>query len=527
MGGCAARRRHARAGRRRCSRYNARPPDPAVVGERWREHVARAARARRRLRRGTGSAPAPRRVLEARLGVRGLRRDRVPGATRSAAGPTATATRSCALLAGLAGPRKGLIGPWAHIYPARRRAGPGDRLPPGVPALVGPLAQGRRHRDHGRADAARLDAGVGRAAARSTRARPGRWVAEPAWPSPRDRDAALALGAGGSRRADAAEAALRSGRRETLGPRRRAPGAPTGVAGDAPPDQRAEDGRSLCFDSEPLDRAARAPRLAGGRARRSSADRPRRARRRRACATSPRTASSTLVTPRRSQPHAPRQPRAPRRRSSPAERYERRASSSTRSRTPSRRATGSASRSRRPTGRGLAVAGAGDADARGRGQPPRAARAAAATGGRRLRPFAEPRRARRRSGRACRAFRARGERACAATSLAAGTRLVVRDHRDDSAGASRDGHRGRAADADTYSIVEGDPLSATARGGSTTSSGAATGARASRREHDDGIGGGFLVTDTARGVRRRAPRVRRAPRSARSRATCMSDERAW
>ena len=35
-------------GRRRCSRYIARPPDPALVGERWREMWLRAPRRQRR-----------------------------------------------------------------------------------------------------------------------------------------------------------------------------------------------------------------------------------------------------------------------------------------------------------------------------------------------------------------------------------------------------------------------------------------------------------------------------------------------
>ena len=88
------------------------------------------------------------------------------------------------LLEGLDVPRKGLIGPWSHTYPVDgSAAGPGDRLPAGVHALVGPLAEGRGHRHHGRADAAHLDPGVG-AAAPTYDERPGRWVAEPRWPSP-------------------------------------------------------------------------------------------------------------------------------------------------------------------------------------------------------------------------------------------------------------------------------------------------------------------------------------------------------
>ena len=51
-----ARRGHALVGRRRCSRINARPPDPAVVGERWRDDVARAAGGHPALHRGLARA---------------------------------------------------------------------------------------------------------------------------------------------------------------------------------------------------------------------------------------------------------------------------------------------------------------------------------------------------------------------------------------------------------------------------------------------------------------------------------------
>ena len=55
--------------------YNSRPPDPEIVGEdRWREMWLRAAARDPAVDRGLGLAPAPRRVLEAGLGVRRLRR---------------------------------------------------------------------------------------------------------------------------------------------------------------------------------------------------------------------------------------------------------------------------------------------------------------------------------------------------------------------------------------------------------------------------------------------------------------------
>ena len=68
--------------------------------------------------------PAPRRLLEARLGLRGLCRDRRPRSTRSAAGPTATPTPFRACSQACPAPKKGLIGPWAHAYPHAAQPGP-------------------------------------------------------------------------------------------------------------------------------------------------------------------------------------------------------------------------------------------------------------------------------------------------------------------------------------------------------------------------------------------------------------------
>ena len=59
--------------------WNARPPDPRLYGEGWREAwLDRLETLDPWIEHWLGP-PAPRRVLEARLGLRGLRRDRVPG----------------------------------------------------------------------------------------------------------------------------------------------------------------------------------------------------------------------------------------------------------------------------------------------------------------------------------------------------------------------------------------------------------------------------------------------------------------
>jgi len=84
--------------------------------------------------------------------------------------------------------------------------------------------------------------------------RPGRWVAEPGWPSPNLRTRSYPLGAGrlltGRAREDDVE--LRIASPQVTGVDAGRWGV-FGLSSDLPPDQRAEDGRSLCFDSEPLE----------------------------------------------------------------------------------------------------------------------------------------------------------------------------------------------------------------------------------------------------------------------------------
>ena len=143
---CVLLRRHVPSARSRAGR-RALAGDVAASG--WRtlplflEHLARAT---------SGATPTGGTARCARTTARSSARS-----TRSAAGPTATPTPSRACSQRLAVPRKGLIGPWAHAYPHFALPGPADRLPAGDAALVGPLAEGPRHRRHGRADAARLD----------------------------------------------------------------------------------------------------------------------------------------------------------------------------------------------------------------------------------------------------------------------------------------------------------------------------------------------------------------------------------
>ncbi len=229
---------------------NARPPDPVVVGERWR------AMWRERLER---TPP----FVEAWLAHQ--RRDAywkqgsvcedyaaitcpVYAVGGWADGYTNAVLR---LLTGLPGPRKGLIGPWSHTYPEHGVPGP----------AIGFLQECLRWWDYwlkgietGIMDEPLLRVWMQEAVAPHTSyaERPGRWIAEESWPSPQVTARGFALNA---RSLD--ERAETETRLDIRGAQQAGIDAgvwnPVGGATDLPPDQRAEDGLSLTFTSEPLD----------------------------------------------------------------------------------------------------------------------------------------------------------------------------------------------------------------------------------------------------------------------------------
>jgi hypothetical protein len=232
--------------------FNARPPDPEVVGGRWRELW---------LERLEGSPPF------AEEWLRHQRRDAYwkqgsvcedYGAIRCPVymvGGWADPYRNAILrfLAGYPGPRKGLIGPWSHHYPDSGVPGP----------AIGFLQECLRWWDHWLKgiDTGVMDEPMLRVWMQESveprvfyAERPGRWVAEESWPSPRIEARAWALTAtglveGAPRAAPPTERLIRG--LETCGVDAGA-WIPWGNPADFPPDQRAEDGRSLAFDSDPL-----------------------------------------------------------------------------------------------------------------------------------------------------------------------------------------------------------------------------------------------------------------------------------
>jgi putative CocE/NonD family hydrolase len=231
--------------------WNARPPDPAIVGERWRdmwlERMREAppfintwlAHQRRDDYWKQGSVCEDYSAIEAAVYAVGGWAD----------GYTNAIPR---LLEGLPGPRKGLIGPWAHAWP---QAGP-----PGP--TMGFLQETLRWWDHwlrgvdtGIMDEPMLRSFIHEPARPRVQytEREGRWVADPSWPSPNVSARRMALQPGGGL-ADCGSAlasAITFSGLQTAG-LDAGSWCPYGEVADWPGDQRAMDGMSVIFTSEPL-----------------------------------------------------------------------------------------------------------------------------------------------------------------------------------------------------------------------------------------------------------------------------------
>ncbi|HEY7715322.1 MAG TPA: CocE/NonD family hydrolase [Candidatus Binatia bacterium] len=229
--------------------YNAYPPDPELVGERWRTMW------RDRLEHA---------VFFPEVWLEHGRRDAYwkHGSVCENYGAIACPVYAIGgwsdaysnaiprLLSGLDVPRKGLIGPWAHLYPH-------DGIP--EPA-IGFLQEALRWWDQWLKG---VDTGImaepmlrvwmqeSVPPRPSVKHRPGRWVAEARWPSSRIEFSRRWL-----EPSRLSSAASRAARLELRSPQTTGLGAGEwcgfGAPGEAPPDQRGDDGCSLTFDSEAL-----------------------------------------------------------------------------------------------------------------------------------------------------------------------------------------------------------------------------------------------------------------------------------
>jgi len=229
---------------------SSRPPDPALVGDGWRDIWLRrleampllAASWLRHQRRDAfwrpGSVCEDFAAIEAAVLVVGGWADAYTNAVPR-------------LLSGLSAPAKGLIGPWVHMYPHVAYPGP----------AIGFLQEMRRWWDHwlkgedtGVLEVPDLRAYIVDSVAPATHhaTMPGRWVAEARWPSPEILTRTLHLGPRSLSEApgDAAALTLDSPLSTGLDCGSFCPGMRVGP--EFPGDQRPDDALSLCFDSAPL-----------------------------------------------------------------------------------------------------------------------------------------------------------------------------------------------------------------------------------------------------------------------------------
>jgi predicted acyl esterase len=229
--------------------HNAYPPDPKLIGERWRDLW------RQRLENA---------IFFPAVWLEHFRRDdywkhgsicenySAVACPVYAVGGWADAYSNAIprLLASLKGPRKGLIGPWAHLYPHNGVPGP----------AIGFLQEALRWWDRWLkgVDTGIMDEPMLRVWMQesvppkpSYKHRPGRWVAESEWPSPRIRLQHYWLDPGRLSSSPTVETQLdfRSPQTTGLGA---GEWCGFGAPGEAPIDQRGDDGCSLTFDSEPL-----------------------------------------------------------------------------------------------------------------------------------------------------------------------------------------------------------------------------------------------------------------------------------
>ncbi|HKF64791.1 MAG TPA: CocE/NonD family hydrolase [Dongiaceae bacterium] len=232
--------------------YNARPPDPLVVGERWHQMW---------LARLEESPPF---ILEWlahslrdaywRHGSVGEDYSAIEAAIYTVGG-WADPYTNCVLrlLAKAKAPVKALIGPWAHAYPHNARPGP----------QIGFLQESLRWWDrwlkgidNGIEDEPRLHAWIQDSVppASDYEIRPGHWIAEANWPPPvPPHPFYLADGKLTEKKAPHSAAPLKH-RSPQLTGITTGEWCPYGNPGELPIDQRADDGRSLVFDTSPLEK---------------------------------------------------------------------------------------------------------------------------------------------------------------------------------------------------------------------------------------------------------------------------------
>lgn len=155
------------------------------------------------------------------------------------------------LLANLSSPCKGLVGPWGHQYMHQAVPGPKMSFPEEALRWWDHWLKGK---DTGVMEEPAYRVWMQESIEPRTVyfQRPGRWVTEESWPSARVTPRRLALNHAGLEDAPDAGGALVVCSGQTVGTSSLFWGDDGGGAAHAPRDQREDDARSLCFDTEPL-----------------------------------------------------------------------------------------------------------------------------------------------------------------------------------------------------------------------------------------------------------------------------------
>jgi putative CocE/NonD family hydrolase len=229
--------------------HNSRPPDPAIVGARWREMwLARL--------RGSG--------LWIDTWLRHQRRDAfwqhgsvcedfaaIQSAVLAVGGWTDGYSNAIPrLMQGLTSPRQGLIGQWAHRYPHMALPGPAVGF---LQLAIRWWDTWLKGREPAVADEPLLRVFMLESVPPAPQyvTRPGRWVAERAWPSPRITPRRYVLHPARLAPEPGREVPLSLRSPETVG-LYAGRWCPYGLTPDLSLDQRLEDGGALTFDTEPL-----------------------------------------------------------------------------------------------------------------------------------------------------------------------------------------------------------------------------------------------------------------------------------
>jgi putative CocE/NonD family hydrolase len=236
----------------RMFQLNALPPDPQLVGGRWREMW---------MNRLENTPPYVHAWLEHQTRDEFWKQGSVCEDYAAIEAPVyavggwgdAYTNAVFRLLEGLPGPKKGLIGPWCHDYPHLAKPGP----------QIGFLQECLRWWDYwlkgvenGIMDEPVLRVWIQDSVrpAPMYEERPGHWAAEQAWPSPNIQPLTYWLGER-TLRADIPEGAELHIRGSQFAGAEAGVWCPYGDPVDLPPDQRREDGLCLTFDAPPVEEA--------------------------------------------------------------------------------------------------------------------------------------------------------------------------------------------------------------------------------------------------------------------------------